>query len=147
MSRGNQLLCVENRDDAFVAAIHDVISQGGRRLAFLPFNERAQGILDTLGPMVSNCELWALDNPENSPLPAVVRPLPAGECVDAILVLLADGEALGAALLQLLDLECGTVIIPQTDWYFQEPPAVSDLHSQGRNASALRTGASVRLRQ
>ena len=122
MSRGDQLLCVENRDDAFVAAVRDVIAQGGRRLAFLPFNERAQGILDTLGPTVSNCELWALDSAENSPLPAVIRPLPTGECVDAVLVPLASGEALSAVLLQLLDLDCGTVIIPETDWYFKNRP-------------------------
>jgi hypothetical protein len=126
MPISHQLLCVENRDDAFVAAVHDVIAQGGRRLAFLPFNERAQRISEllgeSLGPAVSNCELWALDSPENSPLPAAVRPLPTGEHVDAILVLPAGAEALGTALLQLLDLDCGTVIIPQTEWYFKNRP-------------------------
>src|SRR5712692_4123590 len=106
----HRLLCVENRDGAFVEAVHELIAQGGRRLAFLPFNERAQRIVEALGPGASNCELWALDSSENAPLPASVRPLPAGERVDAVLVLLDSGEALGAASLQLLDLDHGTVV-------------------------------------
>jgi hypothetical protein len=118
----HQLLCVENRDGAFVRAVRDVINQGGRRLAVLPFNERAQRIVEALGPTSSNCELWALDSPENLTLPASVRPLPAGEHADAILVLLDRGEALGAALLQFLDLDCGTVVVPQTSWYFKNRP-------------------------
>ena len=120
----HQLLCVENRDGAFVEAVHDLIAKGGRRLAVLPFNERAQRIVEALGPAASNCELWALDSPENAPLTASVRPLPAGEHVDVILVLFDSGEALGAALLQLqfLDLDCGTVVVPLTDWYFKNRP-------------------------
>jgi hypothetical protein len=119
MLTAHELLCVENHDGAFVEAAHDVIASGGRRLALLPFNERAQRIVEALGPPASNCELWALDSPENLPLPASVRQLPAGEHVDAVLVLLDSGEALGAALLQLLDLDCKTVVVPQTDWYFK----------------------------
>jgi len=115
----HQLLCVENRDGAFVEAVYDVIAKGGRRLAVLPFNERAQRIVETLGPAASNCELWALDSPENATLPASVRPLPPGEHIDAVLVLLDSGEALGAALLQLLDLDCQTLVVAQTDWYFK----------------------------
>jgi hypothetical protein len=103
---GLNLLFIENTDEAFVQTAREYIAQGTCGVAFLPFGDRAQRISEALRtPEFSTCEFRSVPAPG-----------------DLILITHDNDQALGATLLQLLDLDRGVIVAPKTASYSQNRP-------------------------
>jgi len=117
-----RLVCVENTPAAFVQVAGDLVATGVSRIALAPFNDAASRIAEAMHAAKLGCELIALGVDDGAGLPNHVRRVRNDEVPDAIFVPVTDGETLSATLLEFVDLERGTIVIPETDWNFRCRP-------------------------